>query len=712
MLQRKLGCACGGGCPRCKNKLAIQAKLTVNQPGDRFEQEADRMADAVMRMPGPSSSLAVPASGHGQQRQVQRRCSECEEEIQRTPESIQRMCPECEEELNREPEEKLDLQAKEVPGRTSEVTKTVQAPAKSLLSGGSPMTESARAFFEPRFGCDFSSVRVHADERAAQSAEHMHALAYTVGRDIVFGTGSYSPDTYRGRHLLAHELTHVVQQSDARSSESVQRVAEDDSSPLASCATSTPLPSLEQWSANSTLNGIRSEALGDNRVLVRRGQKGETVQLIQQALLAWGCEHQNRNLLPNFGADADFGGETESAVRSFQNAMGISQDGLIGPITLSRLDAFVAFGTIPEFPSVNCKVVPPDIPVGVIQALASLGFAASSEFASTAEPTAELAVSAGIAGVPIFCQVKGAGGARKAPPGICAGKPQHVVSIGNATFALCDFINGSRMTAGVVPLPSPGNEAGFTEIRALGIALFGSVGQSLPTTGPGSKETDWQHGFIQTVQSLKYTATYQRGWSSVREVSAPRRDATGSGVSEPWYSNMSIPAFSFQVGKQTITVSGPIALGPEFIGTDPVGILDDPRAIFVDTVPINTHNPAVNNAEVCPCSFLQSIEAKGELDTWLVVTPTGKGKTEAELAFLQHAAIEFDLKADKASGFAVTGTPTMTLENGRGSKAPVLTGSLANDDLKSDKTTKGADCPVTIPPVKCPVESPKGPPRR
>lgn len=667
----------------------LQGKLTVNQPGDVYEQEADRVADAVMRMPAPGS-LAEPVSRTSPLAGVQR-CS-CGKSSGGTGQ-----CEECEAKA---------MSLHRVSSGSSHAATAPPIVHEVLRSPGQPLDAGTRSFMEQRFGRDFSQVRLHTDARAAQSASDLNALAYTVGNHITFGLGQYTSNSDRGRHLLAHELSHVVQQGNARSCERVQRAAQQDGSPLTSCATSSPVPPLDQWSADSTLNGIRSEAIGDNRVLVRRGQQGEHVQLIQQALLAWGCEHKNRNLLPKFGADADFGAETESAVRGFQDAMGIAQDGLVGPITLSRLDAFVAFGTIPEFPSVNCKVVPPDVPADVIQALARLGFAASSEFASTAQSTAELAVSAGTAGVPIFCQVGGSkGGGGKAPAGICAGKPQHVASIGNATFALCDFINGSRMSPGAIPQPRPGREAGFVEMRALGIALFGDVGFSLPTTGPGSAVTDWQHGFIQTARSLKYTATYQRGWSSVREVASVRRDATGSTVPEPWYSNQNIPAFQFRVGNQVVTVQGPIALGPEFIGTDPVGIIDDPRVIFVDTVPINSEPE-------CPCSFLQSIAAKGELDTWLVVTPTGKGKSEADLAFLKHVATEFDLKADRASGFAVQGTPTMKLENGRGNKAPVLTGDLANDDLKTPKITRGAACPVTIPSVKCPVESPKGPPGR
>lgn len=78
------------------------------------------------------------------------------------------------------------------------------------------MPESVRALFKPRFGYDFSDVRVHADTRAAESARAVNALAYTVGRDIVFGTGQFEPHTVKGQRLLAHELTHVVQQRGSR----------------------------------------------------------------------------------------------------------------------------------------------------------------------------------------------------------------------------------------------------------------------------------------------------------------------------------------------------------------------------------------------------------------------------------------------------------------------------------------------------------------
>src|SRR5207253_7520852 len=81
-----------------------------------------------------------------------------------------------------------------------------------LRSPGSPLNPDTRAFFEPRFGFDFSAVRVHTDERADRSARAVNALAYTVGEDVGFRGDAYAPHSAKGRRLLAHELSHVVQQ--------------------------------------------------------------------------------------------------------------------------------------------------------------------------------------------------------------------------------------------------------------------------------------------------------------------------------------------------------------------------------------------------------------------------------------------------------------------------------------------------------------------
>src|SRR5260221_14094093 len=80
-----------------------------------------------------------------------------------------------------------------------------------LRSSGQPLDAGTRAFMEPCFGYDFSQVRVHTDAKAAESAQAVNALAYTAGRDVVFGAGQYAPETSKGKRLMAHELAHVVQ---------------------------------------------------------------------------------------------------------------------------------------------------------------------------------------------------------------------------------------------------------------------------------------------------------------------------------------------------------------------------------------------------------------------------------------------------------------------------------------------------------------------
>ena len=106
-----------------------------------------------------------------------------------------------------------------------------------LRSPGMPLDAQTRAFFEPRFGRDFSQVRVHADARAAQSAHAVDAHAFTVGPNVVFNSGQYQPGTNRGRQLLAHELTHVVQQASA--------------SPVSGLRVSSPSDASEQEAARS-----------------------------------------------------------------------------------------------------------------------------------------------------------------------------------------------------------------------------------------------------------------------------------------------------------------------------------------------------------------------------------------------------------------------------------------------------------------------------
>ncbi|PXF58917.1 MAG: hypothetical protein C4B59_12570 [Candidatus Methanogaster sp.] len=181
----------------------VQTKLTVGQPNDRYEQEADRVADAVMRMP----ELGV-------QRQVE---PEEEEEALRTKPLAAQITPLIQRQVESEDEEEEELiQAEYTGGQTPQLGPNMEAQINALRSGGQPLDPTTRAFMEPRFSHDFSRVRVHTDSKAAESAHAVNAHAYTVVRNIVFGTGHYSPRTSEEQKLLAHELAHVVQQSRQR----------------------------------------------------------------------------------------------------------------------------------------------------------------------------------------------------------------------------------------------------------------------------------------------------------------------------------------------------------------------------------------------------------------------------------------------------------------------------------------------------------------
>ena len=179
-LQRRLG---NGGWQRL-----LQAKLSVSKPGDEYEQEADRVADHVMRMSGQVSeetqkTLSTPSFTAA--RGVRR-----------------------------------DAQSED--DKTSEMDLGVESAIHALRGRGQPLPERVRAFMEPRFRADFRDVRIHADDSAHELSHALNASAFTIGQDVVFGAGRYAPETESGRRLLAHELTHVLQQRESSTS-SVRR---------------------------------------------------------------------------------------------------------------------------------------------------------------------------------------------------------------------------------------------------------------------------------------------------------------------------------------------------------------------------------------------------------------------------------------------------------------------------------------------------------
>lgn len=200
----------------------IQPKLTINQPIDIYEQEADAVADKVMRMPAATETAPLffqpkplPVAP------IQRKCGDCEleEKLQRKkadeeekslqlkPEKEfdkQRKCAHCEE------QEKLQRKGNnDQPSTASSQTENYI----NNLSGGKSLNPGDKNFFKSRMGYDFSGVKIHNDSSANQSAKNVKALAYTHGNNIIFNSGQYQPHTDEGKKLLAHELMHVVQQN-------------------------------------------------------------------------------------------------------------------------------------------------------------------------------------------------------------------------------------------------------------------------------------------------------------------------------------------------------------------------------------------------------------------------------------------------------------------------------------------------------------------
>jgi len=217
----------------------IQTKLTIGQPGDIYEQEADHVADTVMRMPEPTISRQVlgqpvPSQMVVAQRQTDRvdedeeliapKSKACipvavREDDEEGEESVQRVCDECEEEMvnraeSEEDEETIPRYTEPLTrSRASKINHSTARNIGALDGNGSPLSEATKSFFEPRFGVDFSQVRIHTDSRAAETAESINARAFTAGRNIAFGSGQYAPHSHAGQKILAHELTHVLQQS-------------------------------------------------------------------------------------------------------------------------------------------------------------------------------------------------------------------------------------------------------------------------------------------------------------------------------------------------------------------------------------------------------------------------------------------------------------------------------------------------------------------
>ncbi len=234
-----------GGNGRGRVSPTAQTKLEVGEPDDAYEKEADAVAEQVMRMP----TLAPPPPAEGTSSSEEQGGQGTQKHshfptISRLSIPVSSPRPAGDglvaraEEVESYEEEEEPAEAERLSmaaggdgddnGAGKPGVPTVDAGLEGrigqLKGSGSPLPPSDREFFESRFGADFGDVRVHTGDTATQTAQDLSARAYTVGSDIAFGAGEYAPGTERGRKLMAHELTHVVQQGGAGA---LQREPED-----------------------------------------------------------------------------------------------------------------------------------------------------------------------------------------------------------------------------------------------------------------------------------------------------------------------------------------------------------------------------------------------------------------------------------------------------------------------------------------------------
>jgi peptidoglycan hydrolase-like protein with peptidoglycan-binding domain len=358
----------------------FQKKLKTGTPGDKYEVEADKVADKVVNKTAHESSGLLqskneeevqkksisesitpvqkkemkeeePIQKKEEDKEVQKKEMKEEEPIQKMEEEEVQKKEMKEEEPIQKKEEDKEIQKKEeeekpVQSKTNNKApeiqnKSVETHLSNSKGGGNKLDQKTKKEMETGFGANFNNVRIHTDSKAVQMSQELGAQAFTHGNDVYFNKGKYSPDSKDGKHLLAHELTHTIQQEGLIPDQLQFTIG--DGNDLGA----------PRFSGNNIL-----EACLDNEQVLSNGSTGAAVALMQQALIDAGFP------LPRFGADGIFGNETRTALRNFQTASSLSADGILGPNTMSALDSLFTKGApqlAPAIPVNPAPVSPPTI---------------------------------------------------------------------------------------------------------------------------------------------------------------------------------------------------------------------------------------------------------------------------------------------------------------------------------------------------------------
>lgn len=193
-------------------KRPIQAKLTLGPVNDKYEQEADNVARQVTRqIATPSTSQPAGAAPAGVAQRMGGSPDEDELDMKPMPGAVQRVGELDEDDLNMKP--MPGAVQRDGGGEGGSIDSHIEGSIEGARSGGRALDEGLRGSMEPAFGADFSGVRVHTDAKADSLNRSLQARAFTTGQDIFFRGGEYNPGSGGGKELVAHELTHVVQQN-------------------------------------------------------------------------------------------------------------------------------------------------------------------------------------------------------------------------------------------------------------------------------------------------------------------------------------------------------------------------------------------------------------------------------------------------------------------------------------------------------------------
>ncbi|WP_348799265.1 eCIS core domain-containing protein [Flavobacterium adhaerens] len=336
----------------------IQTKIKTGQPGDKYEIEADRVADKVVnkKMNSSNGLLQTKKEEEIQKKSIsnsitplQKKEMKEEEPVQKKEEedTVQKKEMKEEEPVQKKEEEEKPVQAKSNNTSPEIQNNKVENNLSNSKSGGNQMDKNIKKEMESGFGADFSNVRIHTDTNAVNMSQELGAQAFTHKNDIYFNQGKYNPESREGKHLLAHELTHTIQQ-EGMIPDKLQFTIGD----------GNDLQST-RFSGDAVL-----EACLDSEQQLSNGSTGAPVALVQQALIDAGFP------LPRFGADGIFGNETKSALQNFQRASSLNADGIVNSNTMSALDSLYTKGVpqpAPAIPVNPAPTVPPTITTETIK---------------------------------------------------------------------------------------------------------------------------------------------------------------------------------------------------------------------------------------------------------------------------------------------------------------------------------------------------------